>query len=137
MLKRPLHRRIKGHFQAHFPSRSNIPFEFPSSIMRKGKDLHVVHCAILSSDSITHQALPGMRKDPRISQMPTVARQHRRLLLFSRQHNALCSKCFSRQSQILEPISSKQKPLQEVFHVYLNKFENVVAHLFLVILGNN
>ena len=37
MLKRPLHRRpreekIKGHFQAHFPS----------GIMRKGKDLHAV-----------------------------------------------------------------------------------------------
>ena len=63
MLKRPLYRRpreekIKGHFQA----------PFPSSIMRKGKDLHVVHCAILSSDNITHQTLPGMRKDPRISQ---------------------------------------------------------------------
>ena len=62
MLKRPLHRRPQeknqGHFQAHFPS----------SIMRKGKDLHVVHCAILSSDSITHQTLPGMRKNPRISQ---------------------------------------------------------------------
>ena len=27
--------------------------------------------------------------------------------------------------------------LQEVFHVYLNKFENAVAHLFLVILDNN
>ena len=27
--------------------------------------------------------------------------------------------------------------LQEVFHVYLNKFENAVTHLFLVILGNN
>ena len=26
--------------------------------------------------------------------------------------------------------------LQEVFHVYLNKFENAVTHLFLVILGN-
>ena len=25
--------------------------------------------------------------------------------------------------------------LQEVFHVYLNKFENAVSHLFLVILG--
>ena len=25
----------------------------------------------------------------------------------------------------------------EVLHVYLNKFENAVAHLFLVILGNN
>ena len=27
--------------------------------------------------------------------------------------------------------------IQEVFHVYLNKFENTVTHLFLVILGNN
>ena len=27
--------------------------------------------------------------------------------------------------------------LQEVFHVYLNKFENAVTHLFLVIFGNN
>ena len=27
--------------------------------------------------------------------------------------------------------------LQEVFHVYLNKFENAVPHLFLVLLGNN
>ena len=27
--------------------------------------------------------------------------------------------------------------LQEVFHVYLNKFENSVTHLFLVIFGNN
>ena len=26
--------------------------------------------------------------------------------------------------------------IQEVFHVYLNKFENAVTHLFLVILGN-
>ena len=67
-------KKIKGHFQAHFPSRNNILFKCPSSIMRKGKDLHVVHCAILSSDSITHQTLPGMRKDPHISQMPTVAR---------------------------------------------------------------
>ena len=25
----------------------------------------------------------------------------------------------------------------EVLHVYSNKFENTVAHLFLVILGNN
>ena len=25
--------------------------------------------------------------------------------------------------------------IQEVFHVYLNKFENAVSHLFLVILG--
>ena len=41
----------------------------------KGKDLHGVHCAILSSDSITHQTLPDMRNDPRISQIRTVARQ--------------------------------------------------------------
>ena len=27
--------------------------------------------------------------------------------------------------------------IQEVFHVYLNKFENAVSHLFLFILGNN
>ena len=27
--------------------------------------------------------------------------------------------------------------LQEVFHVYLNKFENAATHLFFVILGNN
>ena len=27
--------------------------------------------------------------------------------------------------------------LQEVFHVYLNKFENAAAHLFLIIFGNN
>ena len=27
--------------------------------------------------------------------------------------------------------------LQEVFHVYLNNFENAVTHLFLVILGKN
>ena len=82
--------------------------------MRKGKDVHVVQRAILSSDSITHhmhQTLPGMRKDPRISQMPTVARQHQKLLLSSRQSNARCSKGFYRQSQILEPISSKQTPL--------------------------
>ena len=37
---------------------------------------------------------------------PTVARQ-----LSSSQSNAHCSKCFSRQSQISEPIISKQKPL--------------------------
>ena len=47
---------------------------FPSSVVRKEKDLHGVHCAILSSDIITHQTLPGMPKDPRISQMPKVAR---------------------------------------------------------------
>ena len=28
-------------------------------------------------------------------------------------------------------------PIKEVFHIYLNNFENVVTHLFLVILGNN
>ena len=27
--------------------------------------------------------------------------------------------------------------VQEVFHVYLNKFENAITHLFLVVLGNN
>ena len=27
--------------------------------------------------------------------------------------------------------------VQEVFHVYLNKFENVATNLFLVIFGNN
>ena len=27
--------------------------------------------------------------------------------------------------------------MQEVFHVYSNKFENAVTHLFLVILDNN
>ena len=27
--------------------------------------------------------------------------------------------------------------VQEVFHVYLNKFENAFIHLFLVIFGNN
>ena len=27
--------------------------------------------------------------------------------------------------------------IQELFHVYLNKFENAVTHLFLVIFGNN
>ena len=27
--------------------------------------------------------------------------------------------------------------IQEVFHVYLNKFENTVTHLFFVIFGNN
>ena len=74
MLKRPLHRRlqkrkkIKCHFQAHFPP----------SIVRKGKYLHGVHCAILSSDSITHQTLPDMRNDPRISKIRAVARQPRR-----------------------------------------------------------
>ena len=63
MLKRPLHRRPREEKnQCHFQAL------FPSSIMRKGKDLHVVHFAILSYDSITHQTLPGMRKDLRISQ---------------------------------------------------------------------
>ena len=27
--------------------------------------------------------------------------------------------------------------VQEVFHVYLNKFENAVTHLFFIILGNS
>ena len=30
-----------------------------------------------------------------------------------------------------------QSDIQEVFHVYLNKFENAVIHLFLGIFGNN
>ena len=32
--------------------------------------------------------------------------------------------------------NSRQLHMQEVFHVYLNKFENAVTHLFLVKLGN-
>ena len=28
-------------------------------------------------------------------------------------------------------------PMQEVYYVYLHKFENAVSHLFLVIFGNN
>ena len=35
------------------------------------------------------------------------------------------------------PISHKKWNIQEVFHVYLNKFDNAITHLFLVILGNN
>ena len=31
----------------------------------------------------------------------------------------------------------RQDLIQEVFHVYLNKFENVVSHLFLIIFSNN
>ena len=27
--------------------------------------------------------------------------------------------------------------IQKVFHVYLNKFENAVTHVFLVLLGND
>ena len=27
--------------------------------------------------------------------------------------------------------------VQEVFHVYLNKFENAISHLFFAVLGNN
>ena len=34
-------------------------------------------------------------------------------------------------------IVSNGTGMQEVFHVYLNKFENAVTHLFLVIFGNN
>ena len=33
--------------------------------------------------------------------------------------------------------SATDQTVQEVFHVYLNKFENAVTHLFLVILVNN
>ena len=39
--------------------------------------------------------------------------------------NSVCPKFISNQG------------IQEVFHVYLNKSENVVTHLFLVIFGNN
>ena len=38
-------------------------------------------------------------------------------------------------TSVLVPI--KQVYLQEVFHVYLNKFENAVTHLFLAIFYNN
>ena len=31
----------------------------------------------------------------------------------------------------------KNCDIQEVFHVYLNKFENAVTHFVLVILGNS
>ena len=73
LLKRPTSpsaekKKYKCHFQADLPSR----------IVRKGTDLHCFHYAILPSDSITHQTLQGMQKDLRMSQMPTVARQHRR-----------------------------------------------------------
>ena len=33
-------------------------------------------------------------------------------------------------------ICCKNQNLQEVVHIYLNKFENAVTHLFLVILDN-
>ena len=117
MLKRPLHRcpqrrkKFKCHFQAHFPS----------SIVRKEKDLHGVHCAILSSDSITHQTLQDMRNDPRISKIRTVARQPWRELLSSKQSNARRSKGFSRKSQISAPIIYKQKP-------FINKVDDDMAH---------
>ena len=32
---------------------------------------------------------------------------------------------------------SSSLAIQEVFHVYLNKFEIAISHLFLIILGNN
>ena len=34
------------------------------------------------------------------------------------------------------PFERKETPIQEAFHVYLNKFEIVVTHLFFVILCN-
>ena len=34
-------------------------------------------------------------------------------------------------------VSEYDQEIQEVFHVYLNKFENAVTHSFLVIFGNN
>ena len=53
--------------------------------------------------------------------------------------------CVVNNSKIKEPKSDKQityhyQPyikLQEMFHVYLKKFENDVTHLFLVIIGND
>ena len=43
---------------------------------------------------------------------------------------------FNFQSYI--PVQQEEHvPIQEMFHDYLNKFENDVTHLFLVILGNN
>ena len=33
--------------------------------------------------------------------------------------------------------TSEHGRIHEVFHVYLNKFENAVTHLIFVILGNN
>ena len=74
MLKRPLHRRP----QRRKKFKCLLLAHFPSSIVRKGKDLHGVHSAIHSSDSITHQTLPDMQDDPRISKIRTVARQPQR-----------------------------------------------------------
>ena len=42
--------------------------------------------------------------------------------------------CFLRSFMLYKLISWN---IQEVFHVYLNKFANAVTHLFLVIFGNN
>ena len=35
------------------------------------------------------------------------------------------------------PYQNFKEKLQEVFHVYLNKFEIAVSHLFLIIFRNN
>ena len=44
---------------------------------------------------------------------------------------------FAAEPEGIKICSSIKSYIQEVFHVYLNKFENAVAHFFLVILGNN
>ena len=43
--------------------------------------------------------------------------------------NLLILECFVKGQQT--------NTIQEVFHVYLNKFENFITHLFLVIFSNN
>ena len=43
----------------------------------------------------------------------------------------------TRASEALQSGINPDTEIQEVFYVYLNKFENAVAYLFLVILGNN
>ena len=64
MLNRPLHRRPREEKKNQGSLSSSLSIKH----MAIGEDLHVFHCVILSSDSITHQTLLGMRKDPRISQ---------------------------------------------------------------------
>ena len=57
MLKRPLYRRPRRRKnQVSLASTQDryIASSFPSSVVRKEKDLHGVHCAILSCDGITH-----------------------------------------------------------------------------------
>ena len=63
MLKRPLHRRPREE-----KNQGSLSSSLSIKHSEKGEYMHVAYCAILSSDSITHQTLPGMQKDPRISQ---------------------------------------------------------------------